>query len=179
MQHLLTLRDLSREQVETILARSAELKAKLKAGDRKPLLQGRVLTQVFEKPSLRTRVSFEAAMGQLGGCAIFLTGREAGFEGRESNIDIAKVIGGYSDVIALRTFSPHPIAQSAAHSGRHVLNALTDLSPPCQALTDILTMQEAFGEVAGRKLAYVGDGNNVAGSLANICAMLDVTFAIA
>jgi ornithine carbamoyltransferase len=179
MQHLLTLRDLSREQVETILARSAELKARLQAGDRPPILQGRVLTQVFEKPSLRTRVSFEAAMGQLCGCAIFLTGREAGFEGRESNIDIARVIGGYSDVIALRTFSQGLIEQFARHSGCHVINALSDLSHPCQALTDILTMQEAFGEVAGRKLAYIGDGNNVAVSLANICAMLNVTFAIA
>ena len=155
------------------------LKAKLKAGDRTPLLPGRVLTQVFEKPSLRTRVSFEAAIGQLGGYGIFLTGKEAGLEGRESNIDVARVIGSYSDVIALRTFSQSLIELFAEHSGCHVVNALSDLSHPCQALADILTMQEAFGDVQGRTLAYIGDGNNVAVSLACICAMLGVSFVIA
>jgi ornithine carbamoyltransferase len=179
MQHLLSLRDLSREQVESILAKSVELKAKLRAGDRMPILPGRVLTQVFEKPSLRTRVSFEAAIGQLGGYGIFLTGKEAGLEGRESNADVARVIGGYSDVIALRTFSQQLIEDFALNAGCHVINALSDSSHPCQALTDILTMQEAFGDVSGRTLAYVGDGNNVAVSLANICAILDVTFVIA
>ena len=179
MQHLLTLRDLSREQVETILDTSIELKAKLHAGDRTPILQGQVLTQVFEKPSLRTRTSFEAGMGQLGGASIFLTGKEAGLEGRESNVDVAKVIGGYSDVIAMRTFSQKLIEDFAEHSGCHVINALSDLSHPCQALTDILTMKEAFGNVSGRTLTYVGDGNNVAVSLANICAILDIAFVIA
>ena len=179
MQHLLSLRDLSREQVESILTKSAELKAKLRAGDRTPLLPGRVLTQVFEKPSLRTRVSFEAAIGQLGGSGIFLSGKEAGLEGRESNVDVAKVIGGYSDVIALRTFSQQLIEDFAEHAGCHVVNALSDASHPCQALTDVLTMQEAFDDVSGRTLTYIGDGNNVAVSLANICAILDLSFVIA
>lgn len=179
MQHLLTLRDLTRDQVESILDLSAELKETLRAGDRTPLLSGRVLTQVFEKPSLRTRVSFEAAISQLGGDSIFLTAREAGLEGRESIIDVARVLGGYSDVIALRTFSQRLIEEFAQHSGCHVINALSDLSHPCQALTDILTMREAFGEIRGRTLAYVGDGNNVAISLATICAMLEVSFVIA
>ncbi len=178
MQHLLTLRDLDRSQVEVILSRTASLKAKLQTGDRTPLLQGRVLTQVFEKPSLRTRVSFEAAIGQLGGYGIFLSGKEAGLEGRESNADVARVIGGYSDVIALRTFSQELIELFAVESGCHVINALSDASHPCQALTDIFTMQEAFGDITGRTLTYIGDGNNVAVSLATICAMLDIKFVI-
>ncbi len=179
MQHLLSLRDLTRTQVEDILNLAAELKAKLQSGDRTPRLAGRVLTQVFEKPSLRTRVSFEAAIGQLGGYGIFLSGKEAGLEGRESNADVARVLGGYSDVIAMRTFSQKLIELFAAESGCHVINALSDASHPCQALTDIFTMQEAFGEVTGRTLTYVGDGNNVAVSLATICAMLEINFVIA
>ncbi|MCA9026400.1 MAG: ornithine carbamoyltransferase [Planctomycetaceae bacterium] len=179
MQHLLSLRDLTPSQVQQILSRTAELKSQLKAGDRKPVLQGRVLTQVFEKPSLRTRVSFEAAIGQLGGYSIFLSGKEAGLEGRESTADVARVIGGYSDVIALRTFSQELIELFAEESGCHVINALSDASHPCQALTDIFTMQEAFGDVTGRTLTYVGDGNNVAVSLATICAQLDIHFVIA
>ncbi len=179
MQHLLSLRDLTPSQIKVILTRATELKDKLKSGDRTPLLPGRVLTQVFEKPSLRTRVSFEAAIGQLGGYGIFLSGKEAGLEGRESNADVARVIGGYSDVIALRTFSQELIELFAAESGCHVINALSDASHPCQALTDILTMQEALGDVTGRTLTYVGDGNNVAVSLAIICAQLDIKFVIA
>ena len=179
MQHLLSLRDLTPSQVQQILSRTAELKSQLKAGDRKPVLQGRVLTQVFEKPSLRTRVSFEAAIGQLGGYSIFLSGKEAGLEGRESTADVARVIGGYSDVIALRTFSQELIELFAEESGCHVINALSDASHPCQALTDIFTMQEAFGDVTGRTLTYVGDGNNVAVSLATICAQLYIHFVIA
>ncbi|MBX3438804.1 MAG: ornithine carbamoyltransferase [Planctomycetaceae bacterium] len=179
MQHVISLRDLTREQVEVILNRTAELKAGLARGARPPLLQGRVLTQVFEKPSLRTRVSFEAAIAQLGGYGVFLSGKEAGLEGRESLADVARVLGGYSDVIVLRTFSQQLIEDFAAHAGCHVINGLSDAAHPCQALTDIFTMREAFGDLAGRTLAYVGDGNNVAASLATICAMLEIRFVVA
>ncbi|MGE0374399.1 MAG: ornithine carbamoyltransferase [Planctomycetaceae bacterium] len=179
MQHVISLRELSPDQVEAIFSRAAELKAGLTRGDRPPLLQGRVLTQVFEKPSLRTRVSFEAAMAQLGGYGIFLTGKEAGLEGRESLADVARVLGGYSDVIVLRTFSQQLIEEFARHAGCHVINGLSDAAHPCQALTDIFTMQEAFGDVIGRTLVYVGDGNNVAASLAAICAMLEINFVVA
>ncbi len=179
MQHLISLNDLTRDQVDDILCRTAELKAKLQAGDRTPLLPGRVLTQVFEKPSLRTRVSFEAAIAQLGGHGIFLSGKEAGLEGRESLADVARVLGGYSDTIVLRTFSHQLIEDFARHAGCPVINGLSDTAHPCQALTDIFTMQEAFGDVTGRTLTYVGDGNNVAASLATICAMLEIQFVIA
>jgi ornithine carbamoyltransferase len=179
MRHLITLRDLTRDQVEAILDRAAELKARRLRGERPLLLQGRVLVQVFEKPSLRTRVSFDAAIGQLGGHAIFLTARDAGLDGRETVADVARVLGSYCDVLVLRTFSEQLIVDFATHAGCHVVNGLTDSTHPCQALTDILTMQEALGEIRGRRLAFVGDGNNVAVSLATICAMLGVSFAIA
>jgi ornithine carbamoyltransferase len=179
MQHLISIRDLTRDQVEDIFRHAAELKTKMEAGDRPPILQGRVLTQVFEKPSLRTRVSFDAAIGQLGGHAIFLTGKEAGLEGRESLADVARVLSGYSDAIVLRTFAQQLIEEFARHAACHVINGLSDDAHPCQALTDVFTMQEVLGEVTGRTLAYIGDGNNVAASLAAICAMLEISFVVA
>lgn len=179
MQHLLTLFDLSADDVTAILDRAATLKAATQSGAREPLCAGLVMTQVFEKPSLRTRVSFAAAMSQLGGQSIFLTGKEAGLEGRESNEDIARVLGGYSDVIVLRTFAQSLIELFATHSGCHVINGLSDAFHPCQALTDLLTVREARGTLAGLHLAYVGDGNNVARSLAIACALTGMKFSIA
>jgi ornithine carbamoyltransferase len=178
MQNLVTLFDLTPDEVHEVFRVSADLKAKSRQGVREPLLAGRVLTQVFEKPSLRTRLSFEAAMMQLGGSSIFLSRQAAGLDGRESTADVARVIGGYSDVIVLRTFAQSLVEDFARCSGRPVINGLSDEAHPCQALTDLFTMQEVCGTLAGRKLAYVGDGNNVASSLAIACAMLDVTFAI-
>jgi ornithine carbamoyltransferase len=178
MQNLVTLFDLTPDDVREIFRLAADLKAQWAKGTRPPLLAGRVLTQVFEKPSLRTRLSFEAAMMQLGGSSVFLSPRDAGLDGRESTADVARVIGGYSDVIVLRTFKQSLIEQFAQHSGRPVINGLSDDAHPCQALTDLFTMQEVFSSLAGRRLAYVGDGNNVASSLAIACAMLDVPFSI-
>ena len=179
MQHLLTLFELSANDVTAILDRASALKSAMQSGAREPICSGLVMTQVFEKPSLRTRVSFDAAMSQLGGQSIFLTGKEAGLEGRESNEDIARVLGGYSDVIVLRTFAQSLIELFAAHSGCHVINGLSDAYHPCQALTDLLTIRESRGSLSGLKLAYVGDGNNVARSLAIACALSGMTFTIA
>jgi ornithine carbamoyltransferase len=178
MKNLVTLFDLTPQDVREIFDLTASLKGELKQGVRKPRLAGQILTQVFEKPSLRTRVSFEAAMMQLGGNSIFLLGKDAGFDGRETTADIARVIGSYSDAIVLRTFAQSLIEEFAAHAGCCVINGLSDDSHPCQALTDLFTMEEVFGSLAGRRLAYVGDGNNVARSLALACAMLDVEFSI-
>jgi ornithine carbamoyltransferase len=178
MNNLVTLFDLTPRDVHEIFDLTAVMKNELQQGIRKPRLAGRVLTQVFEKPSLRTRVSFEAGMMQLGGGGVFLLGQEAGLNGREATADVARVIGGYSDAIVLRTFSQSLIGEFAAHAGCCVINGLSDEAHPCQALTDLFTMQEAFGSLAGRRLAYVGDGNNVAQSLARACAMLDVSFSI-
>ena len=178
MKNLVSLFDLTPQDVAEIFRIAADLKGELAAGKRQAPLAGYVLTQVFEKPSLRTRLSFEAAMMQLGGSSIFLSRKDAGLEGRESHADVARVIGGYSDVIVLRTFAQSLIEEFAQHAGCSIINGLSDDSHPCQALTDLFTMQEAFGSLAGRKLAYVGDGNNVAASLAIACAMLDVSFSI-
>lgn len=176
MRHLITLNDLETSEILEIFALTQELKEKRNAGERPQLLQGQTMTQVFEKPSLRTRLSFESAMWELGGGASFFSCKEAGLDGRESVEDVARVIGGYSDVITLRTFSHELIEQFAQNSKASVINALSDLSHPCQALTDLFTIQEIAGDLAQQKLVYVGDGNNVAFSLANCCAKLGVKF---
>jgi ornithine carbamoyltransferase len=178
MKNLTTMASLEPQETAQILDRAAELKQKWAAGDRPALLANRVLTQVFEKPSLRTRVSFEAAMQQLGGSSIFLSSADAGLNGRESTADVARVLGRYSDAIVLRTFKQTLIDDFAKHSRCPVINGLSDDDHPCQALTDLFTMQEACGPVKGLTLAYVGDGNNVARSLAIACAQLGVHFHI-
>jgi ornithine carbamoyltransferase len=178
MRHLNSLTELTRADVLRIFELTESLKAGLRRGERPHLLAGRVLTQVFEKPSLRTRLSFDAAMIQLGGGSIFLSAKEAGIGGREAVEDVARVIGGYSDVIALRTFSQQLIDDFIRHSGVPVINGLSDIRHPCQALTDLFTMCEVLGDPKGRKVVFVGDGNNVATSLASACALLDVPLTI-
>jgi ornithine carbamoyltransferase len=178
-KHLVNLLDLSVADVQAIFEQAAQLKKKPGAKHRQPLLAQRVLAQVFEKPSLRTRVSFEAAMQQLGGSSIFLSSADAGLGGRESIADVARVLTSYCDVLVLRTFSHQLIEDFAKHGRCPVINGLSDESHPCQALTDLFTMQEAFGSLEGRTLAYIGDGNNVAVSLAEACAMLGVAFVCA
>ncbi len=162
-----------------ILKRAAELKALFKKGERPPLLQGRVLAQLFEKPSLRTRNSFEAAMIHLGGSGIFLTTAEAGLNGRESLQDIAKVLSSFSDVVTMRTFSHSLIEDFAKHSSCPVINGLSDERHPCQALTDLLTIQETLGKLQDVNLVFVGDGNNVAMSLAIASAMAGMEMTLA
>ncbi len=178
MRHLVTLNDLESSEIVEIFALVQELKEKRNAGERPAILQGRTMTQLFEKPSLRTRLSFESSMWELGGGASFFTCKEAGLDGRESVEDVARVIGRYSDVVTMRTFSHELIEQFAQHSSAPVINALSDLSHPCQALTDLYTMQELAGDLTQQKLVYVGDGNNVAYSLAICCAKLGVPFVV-
>ncbi len=179
MRHLTSLFDLTSIEVREILDLSAEIKRETKAGIRKPLAAGCVLAQIFEKPSLRTRVSFEAGISQLGGTGIFLAGKEAGLGGREPVKDIARVVGGYADIITLRTFSQELIETFAKHANASVINALSDEYHPCQALTDILTIEEALGSARGKKIVYVGDGNNVAKSLAIVCGHVGAAFTVA
>ena len=178
-QHLTSLYDLTPDDLQAVLARAAELKAQYQSGNRPQLLPGRILAQMFEKPSLRTRNSFEAAMVNLGGGGIFLTTDEAGLNGRESLSDVANVLSGYSDVITMRTFSQQLVEDFAQASRCPVINALSDDRHPCQALTDLLTIQETFGQIAGRHLVFVGDGNNVAMSLAIAAAMTGLKFTLA
>lgn len=178
MRHLVTLNDLESSEILEIFALVKELKDKRKAGERPQLLAGRTMTQMFEKPSLRTRLSFESAMFELGGGVSFFTCKEAGLDGRESIEDVARVIGRMTDVVTMRTFSHELIETFSQHSQAAVINALSDLSHPCQALTDLYTMHEVAGDLKNQKLAYVGDGNNVAYSLANCCAKLGVPFVV-
>lgn len=178
MKHVISLLNLSVDDIHAILSKSHELKAGWKRGERPPLMLGRFLTQVFEKPSLRTRVSFDAAMTQLGGAGLFLSGTDAGLNGRESLADVARVISGYSDAVVLRTFSQKLIEDFASHSRCPVINGLSDDDHPCQALTDVLTLQEVWGDVKGKRLVFVGDGNNVANSLAIITSMLGMSMTV-
>src|SRR5262245_51500878 len=179
MRHFLTLFDVSRDELVDLLQETARLKAAHGRGERQPTLLGQVLGLVFEKPSLRTRGSFEAAMAQLGGASIFLPGAEVGFGSRESIPDFARAMSQYVDAVVLRTFHHQTVETFAAHSSCPVINGLSDYSHPCQALADLLTLHEVFGEVAGRTVVFVGDGNNVARSLAVCCGKLGVRFVLA
>lgn len=178
MRHLNAILDLTRDDLLAIFDAAERLKAGWARGVRPQLLEGRVLTQVFEKPSLRTRVSFESAMMQLGGSSLFLSAQDAGLGGREAVRDVARVLGGYSDVIVLRTFSQQLIDDFVTYSGTSIINGLSDDRHPCQALTDLFTLREVCGSLSGKKLVFVGDGNNVATSLAAVCAQLDVAMTI-
>src|SRR5690606_23731206 len=177
MRHVLTLFELSSAEIERIFIIAEDLKAKLEKGIREPILPGRVMALLFEKPSLRTRVSFEACMMHLGGGTQFL-GADVGWGKRESIADFAGVLGQYVDVIVCRANQHQRVEDLAKYAGCSVINGLTDLAHPCQALADLFTLREIFGSLAGRKLAYVGDANNVARSLAVACAKLGVVFAI-
>lgn len=170
--------DLVPADVDGIFDLARSLKARLKSGERPQILSGYVMTQIFEKPSLRTRLSFDAAMMQLGGASIFLNAKDAGLGGRESVEDVARVIGGYSDVITLRTFSQQLIDTFIDESGVAVINGLSDERHPCQALTDVFTMQEVLGDLRGKKCVFVGDGNNVANSLAIAAALCGMNFTV-
>lgn len=179
MKHLTSLLDLSPADLFAILDQAAELKTLFKRGERPQLFPGRVLVQLFEKPSLRTRNSFEAAMIHLGGSGIFLTTAEAGLNGRESLADIAKVVSSFSDLITMRTFSQKLIEDVAKYSSCPIINGLSDERHPCQALTDLMTIRESLGELRGRHIVFVGDGNNVSMSLAIAAAMTGMKLTLA
>ena len=178
MRHLRTLFDLTTDEVNRILDTASHLKSRLESGDRSPILQGRVLGLLFEKPSLRTRVSFEAGMAQLGGSSLFL-GSDVGWKTRESVEDFTRVIGQYLDVAVCRAKAHERVEELATYDALHVVNGLTDLSHPCQALADMLTIKEVHGTCEGKHILFVGDGNNVARSTALICAMLGAKFTLA
>ena len=179
MRHFLDLLDLSADELNHLLDEAARLKAAHQRREATPLLQGRVLGLIFEKPSLRTRVSFETAMAQLAGAAIFLNSNEAGMGSRETVPDFARVMSQYVDGVVLRTFRHSTLEMFAAHATCPVINGLSDYYHPCQALGDLLTVRETFGKIAGRTVVFVGDGNNVARSLAVGCGKLGARFVLA
>jgi len=172
---LLSVSDLSSEDIHLLLSDTEEMKV----GGWLSSLSGKVLALLFEKPSLRTRVSFEVAMRQLGGQAIYLSPAEVGLGERESLPDVARVLSRYVDVIAARTFCHETLEVLSGYASVPVVNALSDLEHPCQALADLFTIYEKKGELKGLTLAFVGDGNNVAHSLMLAASLTGMNFRIA
>ena len=180
MKHFLSISDCSTQQIKELLELSLSLKAFYKSGKYDTCLAGKTLVMLFEKPSLRTRMSFQIAMTQLGGNGIYVKPEDIGGIGKREPIkDMARVLSRYAEGIMARTFSHQTAVDLAKFSDIPVINALTDWSHPCQAMADIMTAKEHFGELEGLKLAYVGDGNNVTRSLAIVCAKLGMKVAIA
>lgn len=179
MKHFLSLADHSGEALTDMLDLALRLKDERRKGPNKPLLKGKVLAMVFQKPSLRTRVSFDMAMRHLGGDALYLSPAEIGLGQRESIADVARVLSGYVDAIMARVFDHEHVLQLAEHASVPVINGLSDFNHPCQAMADVLTIQENFGRLDGINLTYVGDGNNVAVSLLFACALLGMNFTLA
>lgn len=172
---LLSVSDLSREEVELLVEQALHMKQ----GDTIRLLSGRSLALLFEKPSLRTKVSFEMAIHQLGGHAVYLSPEEVGLGRREPVADVARVLSRYVDGIVSRTFSHETLCTLAEYSSIPVINALSDLEHPCQALSDLLTIYEKKGRLSGLTLAFIGDGNNVANSLLLAASLVGMNFRIA
>lgn len=179
MRHFIAIPDFTPEEIQHILDLAVQLKAEWKQGGNRPILQGKTLAMVFQKPSLRTRVSFEMAMHQLGGYAFYLSPDEIGLGKRESVADVARVLSRYVDCIMARVFDHKHIEELAAYSRVPVINGLSDYNHPCQAMADLLTVMEKKGRLKGLTLAFVGDGNNVATSLAFGTAQVGMNFAIA
>lgn len=177
-RHFVSLFDLSAEEAALLIDRTIRLKTGEINGHRTSLLLGQTLGLIFEKPSLRTRVSFEAAMARLGGSSIFLRGKDVGLGVRESVADFARVISQYVDALAIRTFSQSVVEELAHHATIPVINALSDSAHPCQAMADMVTILEQCGPLSRLRLVFVGDGNNVASSLALAAALLDVEFVL-
>lgn len=178
MKHFLNLIDLTTDELQHLLAEAARLKAAHARRVPARTLTGRVVGLVFEKPSLRTRVSFESGVAQLGGTSLYLPGNEVGLGWRESLADFARTIGQYVDALVLRVYRHETVAGIARAGSIPVINGLSDYSHPCQGLADVLTVRELFGTEAGRTVAFVGDGNNVARSLAVGCGKLGIRFVL-
>ena len=174
-RHLITLSDLTPAEIERIFSITEDLKTKFDRGLREPLLPGRVMAMLFEKPSLRTRVSLESGMIHLGGSALFL-GDDVGFGHRESIADFGRVLSQYVDVIVVRSKHHETVVALAEHCSAPVINGLTDYAHPCQAMADLFTIRELAGGLQGNTLAWIGDGNNVARSLALGCGKVGMRF---
>jgi ornithine carbamoyltransferase len=174
---LRSIRDLTREELLGLIGLAADVKQH--PGRYAAALAGRALAMVFEKPSLRTRLSFDVASHQLGAHAIYLTPQEIGLGQRETIEDVARTLDGMVDAVMIRTFAHDRVEQLAAAASIPVINGLSDFSHPCQALADYLTMEEVKGRLTGLRLAFVGDGNNVANSLVFGAALLGVRMTIA
>src|SRR5215510_10646007 len=172
---LLSIKDLTPSELEGLLDSALAMKR----APTPPVLEGKTIALVFEKPSLRTRVSFEVGMKQLGGSAIYLSQAEVGLGQREPIADVARVLSRYVSGIVARTYAQQALVDLAEAADVPVVNALSDDEHPCQALADLLTVREKKGAVKGVRLAFIGDGNNVAASLSVACALAGATLVIA
>jgi ornithine carbamoyltransferase len=175
----LDILDYSSQELQGMLDLAVILKNEWKAGGNKPILQNKTLALIFQKPSLRTRISFEMGMRQLGGDALYISPAEIGLGQRESVADVARVLEGYVSGIMARVFVHQHVLELAKWANIPVINGLSDYSHPCQAMADALTIQEKFGKLKGLNVTFVGDGNNVALSLMQVCAKLGANFNLA
>lgn len=174
-RNITSMNDLNREEIGYLLKTAELLKIQRRTGVAHPILQGRTLAMIFEKPSTRTRVSFETGMNQLGGSALYLSSQDTQLKRGESIADTAQVLSRYVDCIMARVFSHDTIVGLAEHSAVPVINGLCDEEHPCQILADLFTIYEKKGKLEGLKLAYLGDGNNVCNSLLLGCAQMGVS----
>jgi len=175
----LAISDYSPADLQEMLDLAVKLKKEHFNGGNKPLFKGKTLAMVFQKPSLRTRMSFDMAMRHMEGDALYISPEEIGLGKRESIADVSRVLSGYVDAIMARVFGHADVLELAKWSSIPVINGLSDYNHPCQGMADALTIVEKFGNLKGLNVTYVGDGNNVAVSLMHICAKLGANFTIA
>ncbi len=178
-RHFLTLMDLAPDEIRALIARAIELKAQHCTGSELRSLEGKVLAMIFTKASTRTRVSFEAGIAQLGGSALFLSGQDTQLGRGEPIEDSARVISSMVDIVMIRTFAHTDVEDFASHSSVPVINGLTDDYHPCQILADLQTFFENRGDISGRKVCWLGDGNNVCHSWMNAARQLDFELVVA
>ena len=179
MKHFLSIADLSAQEVEGLFRLAAEWKRRTKAREARTPLAGYAQALVFEKPSLRTRVTFEVGMSQLGGASVYLAAQDIGLGRRESIADVARNLGRWVDVVVARTFAQATVDELARHAGIPVVNALSDHEHPCQALADFFTLWERGLDLRQIRLAWIGDGNNVCHSLMLLAGLLGTEMALA
>lgn len=177
-RHFISLADFSTEDLHQVLQLAKQLKAERRAGTPHPLLRGKVLGMIFQKPSNRTRISFEVGIHDLGGVALNLRPDEINLGVRETVADVAQVLSRYVDVVMMRVLDHKDIEEFAQHSRVPVINGLSDLDHPCQAISDMLTIEEHCGGLAGKRFCYIGDGNNVCVSLIQACAKLGLEMTV-
>jgi ornithine carbamoyltransferase len=176
MKDFLAISEYTSDEIQDLLNLGIKLKKEYFAGGNPPLFKGKVLGMIFQKPSLRTRISFDMAMRQMNGDALYLSPNEIGLGKRESIADIARVLSGYVSILMARVFDHQHIVELAEWSSIPVINGLSDYNHPCQGMADAMTIQEKFGGLKGLNITYVGDGNNVAVSLMHVCAQLGANF---
>lgn len=179
MRDFIALTDYSSAELKEMLELAVQLKQERNEGGNKPLFAGKVLAMVFQKPSLRTRVSFDMAMRHLGGDALYLSPAEIGLGKRESIADVSRVLSGYVDAVMARVFEHEHILKLAEYSSVPIINGLSDFNHPCQAMADMLTILESYNNLKDLRMTFIGDGNNVAVSLVFACAKLGMHFTIA